>query len=55
MDSSGNTIIGVIIGAILVIAVLFWAFGGFNRSEPDLTIDLPNVEINPPGPPAPGP
>jgi hypothetical protein len=55
VDSSGNTIIGVIIGAILVIAVLFWAFGGFNRSEPDLTIDLPNVEINPPGPPAPGP
>jgi hypothetical protein len=54
VDSGSNTIIGVVVGALLVIAVAVWAFGGFNRSEPEVVIDLPNVEINPAGAPPPG-
>jgi hypothetical protein len=53
VDSGSSTIIGVIIGVLLVIVIAVWAFGGFNRSEPDVAIDLPNVDINPPATPAP--
>jgi hypothetical protein len=51
MDSGSNALIGVIVGVLLVVAILFWAFGGFDRGgETDIAVDLPNVEINPPGP-----
>lgn len=52
MDSGSNTIIGVVVGALLVVAVVVWAFGGFNRREPGVSIDLPNVQITTPAPPA---
>jgi hypothetical protein len=48
MDSGGNAALGVIVGAVLVIALLFWIFGGFGgRGDgPDVAVDLPNVEVN---------
>lgn len=54
MDSGTYTIITVVVGALLVIGIAAWAFGGFGREEPDMVIDLPNVEVNPPGTPGPG-
>lgn len=54
VDSGSNTVIGVVVGALLVVIVAVWALGGFERSEPEVVIDLPNVEVNPAGPLAPG-
>jgi hypothetical protein len=54
VDSRTYTIIAVVAGALLVIGVAAWALGGFGRAEPDMVIDLPNVEVNPPREPVPG-
>jgi hypothetical protein len=49
MDSGGNVVLGVIVGALIVIALLYWGFGGFGgRGDgPDVAVDLPNVQVNP--------
>ena len=45
-ERSGSTgILGVIIGAVLVIALVFFLFGGFTDGDDvDVTLDTPTLE-----------
>lgn len=47
-SGGGNAILGVIVGALLVGVVLFFAFGGFGMfggdGDIDVTIDVPAAE-----------
>jgi len=59
-NSTGNTLLAVIVGGILVVMVAFFAFGGFNgvqeradnggvtivEDSPDVTVDLPDVNVS---------
>ena len=57
-NSTGNTLLAVIIGGVLVVLVAFFAFGGFNAMQtnnpdsvtivddnPDVTLELPDVNV----------
>jgi hypothetical protein len=46
-DSGSSAVLGVIVGAILVIAVLFFAFGGFDifRGDGEIDVDIQVPEV----------
>src|SRR5687768_6307904 len=52
-DSGSSAVLGVIVGAVILAAVLFFVFGGFPTGGGGDGPDV-NVEVPTPTPPAPG-